>query len=221
MALSFYEAKQRLLSGLPVTWPKFGNHKAGSVHLASAGGRRLFHFLLTCEQSKVADAHESLFDDLIAAWELETFDPATETEQSGTGTNAGPWRLARIETSGFGGLNQVGGPSFSVPFDGANWCLEGQNGSGKTSLASAIIWAMTGYRCRDQDGLHLETGVRTSVENDAGSAIGDWPSIVSYPTSAIALAGAAETWVRLTFHDPAGNTAQHTADCWPRRASSP
>lgn len=107
MGLSFYEAKQRLLSGQPLTWAKFGDNKAGSVHLASAGARRLFHFLLTCEQSKVADAHESLFDDLIAAWELETFDPATQTEQSGTATNAGPWRLARLETSGFGGLNQV------------------------------------------------------------------------------------------------------------------
>lgn len=207
MALSFYEAKQRLLSGVPLTWTKFGDYKAGSVHLASSGARRLFNFLLTSEQSKVADAHESLFDDLIAAWALETFDPATETEQSGMATNAGPWRLARIETSGFGGLNQAGGPIFCVSFAGANWCLEGQNGSGKTSLASAIIWAMTGYRCRDQDGLHLETGVRASVENDAGSTIGNWPSIASYPSSATALAGTAETWVRLTFHDPAGNTA--------------
>ena len=207
MALSFYEAKQRLLSGVPVTWAKFGDHKAGSVHLASAGARRLFHFLLSCEQDKVVDAHESLFDDLVAAWKLETFDPATETQPSGMAENAGPWRLARIETSGFGGLNQAGGPPFVVPFDEANWCLEGQNGSGKTSLASAIIWAMTGYRCRDEDGLYIETGVRTPVEDDAGSIIGDWPSIVSYPKSAMELAGTAETSVRLTFHDPAGNTA--------------
>ncbi len=207
MVLSFYEAKQQLLSGLPLTWDKFGDHKAGSVHLASASARRLFRFLLTCDQSKVADAHESLFDGLVAAWEHETIDPATETEQSGTATNVGPWRLTRIETSGFGGLNQIGGPSFSVPFDGENWCLEGQNGSGKTSLTSAIIWAMTGYRCRDQDGLYLETGVRSPVENDAGSTIGSWPSFVSYPNSAMALAGTAETWVRLTFHDLTGNTA--------------
>ena len=55
MALSFYEAKQQLLSGLPLSWAKFGDHKAGSVHLASAGARRLLHFLLTCEQFKVAD----------------------------------------------------------------------------------------------------------------------------------------------------------------------
>lgn len=207
MALSFYEAKQRLLSGAPLTWAKFGDHKAGSVHLASAGARRLFHFLLSCEQDKVVDAHESLFDDLVAAWKLETFDPATESQLSGMAENAGPWRLARIETSGFGGLNQAGGPPFVVPFDEANWCLEGQNGSGKTSLASAIIWAMTGYRCRDEDGLYVETGVRTPVKDDAGSIIGDWPSIVSYPNSAMELAGTAETSVRLTFHDPAGNTA--------------
>ena len=164
MALSFYEAKQRLLSGQPLTWAKFGDHKAGSVHLASAGARRLFHFLLTCEQSKVADAHESLFDDLIAAWELETFEPATETEQSGTPTNAGPWRLAKLETSGFGGLNQVGGPVFSVPFDGANWCLEGQNGSGKTSLASAIIWAMTGCQRRYKKGPATGLKVGQSIQ---------------------------------------------------------
>lgn len=208
MALSFYEVKQRLLTGEPLTWAKFGDHKAGSVHLASASARRLFHFLLTCEQSKVTDAHESLFEDMVEAWNLESFDPATEVAQTDLSTNAGPWRLVRIETSGFGGLNQIGGPPFSVPFDGANWCLEGQNGSGKTSLASAIIWAMTGYRCRDQDGLHLETGVRVPVENDAGAKIGDWPSIVSYPTSAAELVGTAETWVRLTFHDPAGNSAQ-------------
>jgi hypothetical protein len=207
MALSFYEAKQRLLSGEPLIWAKFGDYKAGSVHLASAGARRLFQFLLSCEQTKVADAHESLFDDLVAAWELKTFDPADETQQSEAATNTGPWRLARVETSGFGGLNQLGGPPFSVPFNGVNWCLEGQNGSGKTSLASAIIWAMTGYRCRDQEGLHLETGARDPVENDAGATIGTWPSIVSYPSSVMALNGTAETWVRLTFHDPAGNTA--------------
>lgn len=208
MALSLYEVKQRLLSGDQIAWTKFGDHKAGSVQLATSGARRLFQFLLTCEQTKVADAHESLFGGLVEAWERESFDPATEASQSDYAANTGPWRLVRIEANGFGGLNQIDGPPFSVPFDGENWCLEGQNGSGKTSLASAIIWAMTGYRCRDQDGLHLETGLRVPVENNAGVKIGDWPSIVSYPTSAEALAKTAETWVRLTFHDPAGNIAQ-------------
>jgi hypothetical protein len=208
MAISFYETKQRLISGEPLSWTKFGEHKGGSVHLASPAARRLFAFLLTCEQPKVADAHDSLFDDLIAAWELESFDPATSISQNAQAENLGPWRLTRVETSGFGGLNQVGGPPFVMPIDGANWCLEGQNGSGKTSLANAIIWAMTGYRCRDQDGLHLETGVRVPVQNDSGTKIGDWPPVVSYPASPLGLAGTAEAWVRLTFHDPTGNSAQ-------------
>ncbi|WP_454817156.1 hypothetical protein [Labrys neptuniae] len=208
MALSFYEIKQRLLSGEPLTWTKFGEYRAGSVHLTSAAARRLFHFMLTCEQSKIAEANDSLFEDLIAAWELETFDPATTMSQDGQTENTGPWRLVRVETSGFGGLNQLGGPPFAMPIDGVNWCLEGQNGSGKTSLASAIIWAMTGYRCRDQDGLHLEVGARIAVQNDSGTKIGDWPPIVSYPTSPLGLTGTAETWVQLTFHDPAGNSAQ-------------
>lgn len=207
MALSFYEAKQRLLSGEPLTWTKFGEHKAGTVHLGTAASRRLFHFLLNCDPSKVAEAHESVFNDLIAAWEHEAFDPASSTEQSSQVASYGPWRLARMETSGFGGLNQVGGPSLVVPFDELNWCLEGQNGSGKTSLVSAIIWALTGYRCRDQDGLHFENGVRVPVQNDSGAKIGDWPPIASYPSDAMGLAKTADAWVRLTFHDPNGNSA--------------
>lgn len=63
MTLSFYETKQRLLSGVPLTLGMFGDYKAGSVHLASAGSRRLVQFFLTSEQSKVADAHEGLIDE--------------------------------------------------------------------------------------------------------------------------------------------------------------
>ncbi len=208
MSLSLSEAKQQLLSGKSLSWAKYGDHKAGSVHLENAGARRLFHYLLSCNQLKVAEASETLFDDLIAAWENTAFDPADTITPSKSVSATGPWRLARVETSGFGGLNFVDGPTFVMPFEGENWCLEGQNGSGKTSVASAIIWALTGYRCRDQDGLVLEQGVRTPVYDESGAKIGDWPAVVAYPTSPAELAGTAETWVRLTFHDPDGNVAE-------------
>jgi hypothetical protein len=208
MSLSLSEAQQRLLSGDVLPWTKFRDNKAGSVQLATPGERRLLHYLLVCDQTRVAEANESLFEGLVAAWENTAFDPASANALSGVIAASGPWRLARLEASGFGGLNLIDGPIFEVPFSGANWCLEGQNGSGKTSIASAIIWAITGYRCRDQDGLFQEQGLRTPVYNDSGVQIGDWPAIVAYPSSAIKLAGAAETWVRLTFQDPNGNSAE-------------
>ena len=208
MSLSLSEAKQRLLSGDVLSWTKFGNNRAGSVQLTAAAARRLLHYLLSCDQAKVAEANETLFDELVAAWENAAFDPAAAHAASGITSAAGPWRLVRLETFGFGGINLVDGPPFVVPFNGENWCLEGQNGSGKTSLASVILWALTGYRCRDQEGLVLEQGSRTPVHNDSGVQIGDWPAIVAYPPTATKLAGTAETWVRVTFHNPDGNSAE-------------
>ena len=208
MSLSLSEAKQRLLSGDVLPWTKFGHNKAGSVQLTTAASRRLLHYLLSGDQAKVAEANETLFDGLVAAWEDTAFDPASANVASGPTSATGPWRLARFEAFGFGGLNLIDGPPLVVQFNTENWCLEGQNGSGKTSLASAILWAVTGYRCRDQEGLVLEQGTRMPVHNDSGVEIGDWPAIVAYPSTASKLAGTAETWVRLTFHDPDGNRAE-------------
>jgi hypothetical protein len=208
MSLSLSEAKRGLLSGHVLSWTKFGDNKAGSVQLTTPGTRRLLHYLLACDQMKVAEANEALCEGLIAAWENAAFDPAGANAPSGVVSASGPWRLARLEASGFGGLNLVDGPTFEVSFNSENWCLEGQNGSGKRSLVSAIIWALTGYRCRDQDGLVPEQGLRTPVYNDSGVQIGNWPAIAAYPSNAIKLAGAAETWIRLSFHDQNGNSAE-------------
>lgn len=207
MTTSFSEVKQTLLAGNTLSWPKFGDLKAGSVLLSKPGQRRLFHFLLSRDQEKVARADEGLFDDLISAWENTNFDPGIPSDLPPASISNGSWRLIRIETSGFGGLNQVGGPNFALKLDGENLCLEGQNGSGKTSIVSAVIWAMTGYRCRDQDGIIHDDGQRLPVYNDSGVRIGDWPPVVSYPSTVHPLSGTAETWVRLTFQDQNGNSA--------------
>ena len=208
MSLSLSEANQRLLSGDTLSWAKFGSNNAGSVQLATAGARRLLHYLLSCDQTKVAGANETLFDGLAAAWENVAFDPAAANAASGPTSATGPWRLARLEASGFGGLNVFGGPPFVVEVGCQNWCLEGQNGSGKTALASAIVWALTGYRCCDEEGIGLERGLRTPVHDDSRVQIGDWPAIVAYPSNASKLTTAAETWVRLTFLNPDGNSAE-------------
>ena len=206
-AISYAEATRTLLSGKKLAWGKFGEHKNGAVTLGTAGQRRLFAFLLAQDATKVAQGHESLFAGLSAAWEKDDTDPASEVPVAAQTTEKNVWRLHRIEASGFGGLTLFGGKSFDLWINGENWCLEGQNGSGKTSLASAVLWVLTGKRIREQDGPIDEYGGRSPVTNNDGKKIGEWPSFASYPVSAADLSKSVEVWVRLTFKTPTGEIA--------------
>lgn len=208
MPISLSEAVQTLLSGNALTWKKFGDIKAGQVQSKSPEVRRLLHYLLSCEKNKVAEASEQLFPGLIAAWKNILFDPADKVTAAESSAAYGRWRLTRIEAAAFGGLDFIDGPNFVLALNGENWCLEGQNGSGKTSIASAVIWALTGRRCRDQDGLVQDDGHRGPVFNDSGVQIGDWPPTVAYPATVLKLGGTAETWVRLTFQNEDGDKAE-------------
>jgi hypothetical protein len=207
MAISFAAATQTLLNGKTLAWGKFGEHKGGSVNLGFSGQRRLFAFLLAQDPTKVAQGHEDLFSGLIVAWKKEDSDPASEDVVPALTVGCDVWRLDRIEASGYGGLTIFGGAQFDFWINGENWCLEGQNGSGKTSLVSAILWALTGKRIREQDGPIDEQGVRLPVTNNEGKKIGDWPSFASYPASAADLVKSVEVWVRLTFKNANGEFA--------------
>jgi hypothetical protein len=206
MAISFIEAKNRLLSGKTLAWSSFVGHKGGSVTLGLAGQRRLLGFLLAQDSAKVAQGSEDLFVGLISAWEGDE-DPASEDIGPALSVGNEVWRLDHIEASGFGGLTLFGGPEFGLWINGENWCLEGQNGSGKTSLASAILWALTGKRIREQDGPIEELGARSPVTNREGKKIGEWPSFASYPANPADLNTSVNVWVRLTFKSADGELA--------------
>jgi hypothetical protein len=207
MAISFAQAVQELLAGKALAWSTFGDHQAGSITLAAPLQRRLFAFLLAQPSAKVAEGSEDLFVGLTAAWSDKKTDPATNDTASVVQGSFEAWRLERIEASAFGGLTLFEGNNFDFWTAGDNWCLLGQNGSGKTSLASAILWALTGKRIREQDGPVDETGARAPVYNPDGKKIGDWPPFASYPASPIDLAKPVEVWVRLTFRNASSETA--------------
>ena len=207
MSISFGQATERLLSGSELSWPASGEAHGGSITLSTPGQRRLFSYLLGADSGDVAEGKETLFGGVIAAWKDEDSDPAPEASETDAGASSGPWRLHRIETTNFGGLNTYAGPVFVLEIGGENWCLEGSNGSGKTMLASAIIWALTGYRLREHDGLDLTGGVREPVYNTAGGKIGAWPPLVTYPESAANLAEMAIVEVKLVFADLSGEQA--------------
>jgi len=207
MSISFTGVVKTLLTGETLSWDAFGSAKAGEIALDEAKQRRLLAFLLSQEPDKVAEGNESIFPGLIAAWTAKD-DPAS----SGTSGEAkqdvvSTWRLSRVETLNFGGLNLFGGPAFEFWVGESNWCLLGQNGSGKTSLVSAIMWALTGRRIREQDGPIEETGAREPVRTSEGQKIGEWPPFAAYPVTSADLIQPVEVWVRLTFTNETGDTA--------------
>jgi len=118
MPVSLSEAAQTLLSGNVLSWAKFGEYKAGSVQLASPGARRLLHYLMSCDRTKVADAREDLFAGLVAAWQNTAIDPATTTKPIRETAHTGTWQLVRLESAGFGGLNLVDGPNLVLALNG-------------------------------------------------------------------------------------------------------
>ena len=199
MEVSFIEAIRCLLGGEPLAWDAFEEHEAWSLTLGKPGQRRLLAFLLAQDRAEVARGDEGLFAGLIAAWNQDGGDPASDRPTEAQVSFKDVWRLDRIEASGFGGLTLFGGPPFDLRVDGQNWCLNGQNGSGKTSLASAILWALTGKRIREQEGPVDEHGARSAVINETGKKLGDWPSFASYPATESDLIKPVEVCVRLTF----------------------
>ncbi|WP_407116352.1 ATP-binding protein [Bradyrhizobium sp. LMG 9283] len=207
MSASFSEVTKRLLAGQSVAWQKFGDHKAGSIRLEKPEQRRLLEFLLNADPDKIASGDESLFTGLVAAWENNKHDPANVAAAAPISSGDKSWRLTRVEASGFGGLTIFGGKSFDLYVGGHNWCLEGQNGSGKTSLVSAILWALTGYRIREHEGPVLEQGLREDVDGEDGKRIGTWPPLAAYPTKVADLQKSAEVWVPFASSDGSTVTA--------------
>ena len=207
MAISFGQSTHLLLSGKKLSWSASGGARAGSITLAKPGQRRLFNYLLGVNSQEVVEGSDKLFDGLITAWRDKDSDPTPDVAITGSDTNEGPWYLHKIEMTNFGGLNTYGGPTFCMVLGGENWCLEGSNGSGKTLLANAIIWTLTGYRVRENDGLDSDSGVRTPVYDDSGRKIGAWPPLATYPVSVEHLKGTAKVNVDLVFRSSSGEQA--------------
>ena len=207
MSISFGQVTELLLLGKQLSWSASGVGRAGSITLTNPGQRRLFEYLLEMNSSDVAEGSDNLFDGLIAAWKEEDYDPVPDVVNTTPEEEKGPWYLNKIKTKNFGGLNTYGGPEFCSELQSENWCLEGSNGSGKTLLASAIIWSLTGYRLRENDGLMMENGIRTPVYDDSGRKIGAWPALATYPVSVNDLTDTATVNVELTFESASGERA--------------
>ena len=159
----------------------------GSIEL-DQHGQRLAKVILDQLQSSTVDdlsKDTEFFGTLEATFRDCHDDAGQEPGTSEKGGRAGEkpdrrtWRLKKVDTVGFGGLNS---PATFFEFDMAShdFCIEGQNGSGKSSLANAILFAMTGKIHRDQYGLQNDPAHLEPVMSDNGKKLGDWPPIATY-----------------------------------------
>lgn len=205
--ISLDEARRALLSGEKLEWEKHLDHSEGDITLDTAVRRRLFEYLFSCEANEIEDPSETIFQGLISVWGSESDPATTSVNAHAQPTSTETWRLDKIKTYGFGGLNQFGGPTFNIEVNQETWCIEGQNGSGKTSLTSAIIWALTGQVIREHSGLSRNKGERKDVYSNNGTKIGTWPPIAAYPTDENDLAKPAKVFVKLDFRNNNGDKA--------------
>lgn len=207
MPITLIQTITALRNGELLKWENSGPYKAGRIHLETAQARSLFNHFISIDPQQIATTDETLFPGIVKVWENNADDPVDIGRLNDVNSVLGPWRLSSIEASGFGGLNTTGGPAFKLDVGRENWCIEGYNGSGKTSLASLILWTMTGYSNREQDGPFRDEGHREPVSNSDGKKIGAWPPLVAYPASAEGLQKVANVECKLTFVDPNGTKA--------------
>ena len=155
--------------------------------------------------------------DAIAAAVGEATIPATATVLKAPADPTRRLRLARVEAYRFAGLHvAVAGNGQPEPFVFEPICsltlLEGLNGSGKTSLVNAIVWALTGQVLRPQrkpepGSLEFLCTIEQSASSEAPSEHRLSP-VTPLPADMEARPARdwvdTDTWVQLEFVDNTG-----------------
>lgn len=140
-------------------------------------------------------------------------------ETSGVGEKPRALHLKSVRARRFGGIHRYGAADdppkdFCLEFDKPIMVIEGSNGSGKTSLLSAIVWCLTGYVYRSQrppetasDPVHIRVAPNgteeTLAEQQEMSPITPLPSaevLAALGTESVPL----DTFVELIFEDERG-----------------
>jgi AAA domain len=200
------DIEQKLLSGLFIVWSD-GSKKPAQMLLGNPKARSLFEFLLSSPVRNPTGLPDNFINGLANAYDNGT-DPAAQAAiLAAAPGSVTSWRLKRIETEGFGGVNTWNGPTFSFDFDGESMLIEGPNGSGKSSLTGAILWALTGERPRDQVDGDDHDAKPVYRANDK-TLVGEWPPLACYPGTTVDLKTQPRVRVMLEFVDDAGNTAK-------------
>jgi len=203
MRVSSTEIEQQLLAGQSLKWIDPHTGKTRSIQLSLPRQRRILKVLLASPTRSVKALPASFIESLKEAHAAgEDTLPVAEQTPAGGGIFR-TWMLKRVEAYGFGGLTPNSVTPFRYEMDGLSTCVEGSNGSGKSSLVAAIAWALTGLRTNDHIGPTTELNNVQPVLNQSGEEIGAWPPVAAYPSKLEELSKGPKVGVRLTFYDVA------------------
>ncbi|HEY5236957.1 MAG TPA: AAA family ATPase [Rhizomicrobium sp.] len=185
------------------------------IVLPDARARRLVQTLLDGTHAKLdaesgttrekTASEDNLFVALETSWLASGAGGPEAPEAVGAVTEPGavvPWLLEKVEATGFGGINGYSATEpFVIGISENSECLLGGNGSGKSSLISAIAWGLTGQRINDSNGLSGKSNALHPVfdPSEPEMEIGTWAPIASYPTDRDGYARPASVHVKLTF----------------------
>lgn len=185
---------------------------AASIQLDTPEKRRLLAFFLSKDSLPGAPFPDSYIQELKAAYANTACENEANESSEAPQQPQGACRLVRMETRNFGGLNRLGGAPFTLDVPATGLRVGGYNGKGKTSLASALVWGLTGARIISQQGpveaaSHPQPVFADDAAGEAPKAIGTWPPVLAYPnaTSKAEIAEAQGTaQVILIFRDEGG-----------------
>ncbi len=144
--------------------------------------------------------------------------PTTEASaEEGSSRAIKTLRLVKVEAHRFAGLHAYGRPSAppaSFVFEPGKpvTLLEGVNGSGKTSIANAIVWCLTGHLIRSQrppEEGPLDFACEI-LRDDGATTTHPMSSITPLPPKSAELPAdgqpiPADSWVEMTFLDSTGS----------------
>ena len=159
-----------------------------------------------------ASLAENLVDSTL---EPPTIVPVTDNSEE-SGHRKRLLTLKRLEAHRFAGLHRFGAPerppkNFVLDFSSSIHLFEGANGSGKTSLANAVIWALTGEILRPQREPEKGTeefACQIELKSRAEPSVHKICSVTPLPDPNEHVPDRswvhADTWVELTFIDETG-----------------
>ncbi len=168
------EIEQKLLNGETV----------GDCQLTKPEQLRMLSFLLSSNERSLGNFSDEYIKQLKDAYSSET--PIEEQLPSEVVlAEVDQWHLNKVTAYNFGGVNAHDQKAFKFLFDRNGYVFQGDNGHGKTSFASALIWAITGkaINCDKEPDTSSNQSKPVKDLNISPAKLPNWPPLCTYPSN--------------------------------------